>query len=99
LVAIGLKLPVKRGGKARILPEGHHSPRRHCAFRPAQAEGLARYRRFTSFRSPEAHQALNRLRCRCRIDSNAPTEYTDLLESSEVRMERPFVIEIVSDVV
>jgi hypothetical protein len=36
---------------------------------------------------------------RCRIDSNAPTDYTASLESSEVRMERPLVIEIVSDVV
>jgi hypothetical protein len=60
---------------------------------------LARHRRFASFRSPEAHQNLNRLRCRCRIDSNAPTDYTASLESSEVRMERPLVIEIVSDVV
>jgi hypothetical protein len=42
---------------------------------------------------------LNRLHCPLRIDSNAPTDYTASLDSPEVRMERPLVIEIVSDVV
>ena len=87
-----MKPSAKRKGKARILPEAIRSPRRHRSI-----DTFAHLELGTG--SPQQSTPQPACAIVPAIDSCARTDYTVLIDSSENRMDRPLVIEIVSDVV